>query len=121
MAQGQGNPLPPNMKLDGEWIIENVAFLYYTNEVASEATFTIGQAKEDGTFAIGFDAAQLAAEFGIDVSSLLQANQSEMLVFVGTKDTAPTHGGISATEYVFGIGERRAILISETYQQEGNA
>ena len=43
------------------------------------------------------------------------------LSFVGDGDVAPSHGGISAVEYIFSIGGRRAGLTIEIYQQEGRA
>jgi hypothetical protein len=121
LPNGQGNPLPDFMKSDGEWIIENVAFLYHAvHSTQSTATFTVGAAREDGSYARGFDSLQLAGQFGIDVESLLEANRSGLLVYVGDKDVPPTRGGVSAVSHIFRIRDHRASLIVETYQQEGH-
>ena len=125
MTQGQGKPLPEFMKLKGEWILENVAFLYHSDYsgTAPQATLTLAQERQDGSHALGFDCAQLAGEFGIDVATLLEANREQSLVFVGDMDVTPTHGGVSAVAYIFRIEDRRAVLTTETHtnQQERTA
>jgi hypothetical protein len=120
MAHGQGDPLPSFMAVEGEWIIEDVALLYHSGHL-SKASFTLAQERQDGSYAIGFDSAQLAASFGIEIDALVQANRNQTLVFVGTSDVAPIHGGASAVEYLFRIGETTAILTIESDQQEGTA
>jgi len=123
MAHGQGKPLPEFMKLDGEWIIENVAFLYHSDYSgqARSATFAVGAEREDGSHALGFDSVQLAGAFDIEVSALIEANRNHTLVFVGDMDVVPTHGGTSAIAYIFRIGDRKATLTTEINQQEGTA
>jgi hypothetical protein len=121
MTRGQGTPLPDFLKLDGEWIIENVAFLYHADHSGESpsATFPVGAEREDGSRALGFDSAQLAEAFGIELSALMEANRSHTLLFVGDMDVAPSHGGISAIAYIFQIGDRQIRLTTETYLQEG--
>jgi hypothetical protein len=111
------------MKLEGAWLIKNVVFIYHENRLSAEpsATFTFRAQRDDGTYAMGFDSAQLAAVFGIEVDTLMEANRNGMLVFVGDRDAVPSHGGTSAVEYIFRIGGRHASLVTETYQQEGSA
>jgi len=125
MTRGQGNPIPSFLKREGEWIIENVAFLYRADySVASpEASLTVVAERQDGSYAWGFDSSQLAGAFGIEVTALLAANQNNTLVYVGTKDVAPGHGGYSAVAHIFRIGDRYATLTVETHrhQQEGTA
>jgi hypothetical protein len=123
MDDGQGEPLPSAIGVRGEWIIKNVAFIYHEGDDASEPspTFTRRAEREDGSYAMGFVAAQLAAAFGIETPSLMQANRNGLLTFVGDRSVAPSHGGISAVEYIFRIGGTHASLTTEIYQQEGRA
>jgi hypothetical protein len=123
MVSGQGKSLPKFLKSDGEWIIENLIYLYHSDGPSQtpSATFTVGAEREDGSHALGFDSAQLAAAFGIDISELMEANRSHSLEFVGNMDVAPVHGGIRAVAYIFQIGDRRAILTTEINQPEGTA
>ncbi|WP_315747572.1 MULTISPECIES: hypothetical protein [unclassified Bradyrhizobium] len=120
MMPGQGEALPEFMLLDGEWIIENHVFLHHSGN-DSGSDFTRGAEREDGSFAIGFDTSQLAAAFEISPDALIKANQTGSLIFVGTMEVPPTHGGSRAEGYVFRINDRDAILTIETYQQEGKA
>jgi hypothetical protein len=115
MTHGQGKPLPALMKLSGEWIIENVVFLYHSDYSISSpsATFPVRAEREDGSYALGFDAAQLAGAFEIDVSALIDANRNHTLVFVGDIDVVPTHGGVSAVAYIFRIGDRQASVVTD--------
>ena len=78
MTPGQGNPIPSFLKREGEWIIENVAFLYRADySVASpEASLTVVAERQDGSYARGFDSSQLSGAFGIEVTALLAANQN---------------------------------------------
>jgi len=40
VTEGQGEPLPEFMKLEGEWIIKNVAFIYHENRLSAEPSAT---------------------------------------------------------------------------------
>jgi hypothetical protein len=122
MMPGQGKPLPPFMKLDGEWIIESYLFLYHSKLVgAPQATFTMHAERHDGELCIGFDSTQLAGALGLDIASVMSANRDGSLIVLGVADRAPTHGGTSAKTYGFEIGGRKAYLTVETDQQEGKA
>lgn len=119
---GQGEPLPEFMKLDGEWIVKGYIFLYHTKDRSfTPATFTMAAAREDGDFAVGFDSAQLAGAFGIEIDMLIEANQNHSLVFLGEHDGTPIHGGTVAKNYIFAIGDLRGYVTVETNQQEGTA
>ena len=118
---GQGTALPAFLQCDGEWIFENQVFLYREDNTGRQATFTRIAERLDGSFCVGFDSAQLAQAFGISAAALFEANQSRDLIFVGTIDAVPTHGGTSATAYLFRIGEMEAALTVESDQHEGTA
>ena len=123
MTRGQGKPLPAFLKCEGEWIIENVAYLYRADysTLAPKATLTAVAERQDSTYAFGFDSAQLAGAFGIEVSALMEANQNHTLVYVGTQDVRPAHGGSKAVAHHFRIGDSYAALTVENHQQEGTA
>jgi hypothetical protein len=120
MHPGQGKRLPKFTQLDGEWIIENYLFLYYSDQ-PSKATFTRVLETTDGNLAVGFDAAQLASELGVDVTTIIEANRNHTLMFTGTRSVAPSHGGLSATAYRFMIPGHWGTLTVEIDQQEGTA
>src|SRR5262249_54391823 len=120
MSSGQGKPLPSFMQLDGEWIIENHLFLYHSNH-SSSASFTKGAERENGSWAVGFNSAQLAAALGVDVNTVIEANRNQTLIFLGTAKVAPSHGGSSASAYRFRIGDRQGSLTVEINQQQGTA
>jgi hypothetical protein len=119
--RGQGKPLPPFLKLDGEWIVESFMFFYHSDsEDASAGTFTRQAERHDGQLCIGFNAAQLAAALGVDVKTLMEANRNQTLVPLGIATAQPEHGGASATAYGFKIGEKQGYITVERYN-EGNA
>jgi hypothetical protein len=124
-APGQGKPLPDSLKCPGEWVIEDLVFLYYSDANQSEAgtapRFTRGAERDDGRPCIGFDVSQLAAAFDLSAAAILAANHDHTLICRGTAKTPPTHGGHSATTYAFQIGERHAYLTVETNDNEGAA
>src|SRR4051794_13143743 len=121
LAPGQGKPLPDFLNLSGEWIIEGLVFLYYRDEQSQTGTaprFTRHAERHDGRPCIGFDVAQLAAAFDVDVDVLLAANRDGSLVCRGTAQSTPTHGGTRATTYAFQIGDRNEYLTIETNDNE---
>jgi hypothetical protein len=118
---GQGKPLPPFLKLDGEWIIEGFLFLYHSeSENISAGTFTRQAERNDGQPCIGFNAAQVAAVLGVDVKALMKANRNRTLILLGTATVSPEHGGASATAYGFKIGDKQGYVTIESYN-EGRA
>lgn len=119
--RGQGKPLPIFLEADGEWIVEGYIFLYHSGEGASAAKFTMQAARHDGELCVGFDLSQLAAAIGVDIETLVTANQNGTLVLLGTADVPPIHGGASAKEYGFRIGDKQGSLTIETDQQSGQA
>lgn len=123
MMRGQGEPLPDFMQADGEWIVENHLFLYREANIEMNPTarFTVGSRRIDGTHAIGFDAVQLAAVLKVDVDAVVRANKEGSLIFLGTADVPPSHGGSSATGYGFKIGETEGYLTLEMNHPQGSA
>lgn len=96
---GQGSPLPAFLKCDGEWIVENHVYLYYSDNdpahIAPAPTF--GASRHDGAPCVGFDVAHLAAILHVDKTTVLNANHDLALIFLGTADVPPKYGG--AIEY----------------------
>jgi hypothetical protein len=119
--RGQGKPLPSFLQLDGQWIVEGLMFLYHSeSEDASAGTFTRQAERHDGQLCIGFNAAQVAAALGVPAEALMEANRNQTLVPLGTASVQPEHGGVSATAYGFGIGEKQGYVTVEQYN-EGRA
>ena len=122
---GQGKPLPDFMKREGAWIVEGHLFLYWSDPSQSEGgsapRFTVGARRADGSFAYGFAADQLAAGLGVDRETLIAANRDGTLAFLGHVDVPPPHGGRSAREYVFELGEHKGSLTIEVSDDEGTA
>ena len=115
MQRGQGKPLPSFMELSGEWIVEGFIFLYHSDsERAPAATFTRHAERHDGQLCIGFDSSQLAAALGVDVETVVRANQNQTLVVCGTAAVPPTHGGVSATAYGFRIATHVHLHLNAT-------
>jgi hypothetical protein len=113
--------LPPFLKLDGEWIVEGFLFMYHSDsENISAGTFTRQAERHDGQLCIGFNAAQIAGALGVDVETVVQANQNQTLVPLGTASVQPEHAGAAATAYGFKIGDKEGYLTVERYN-EGRA
>jgi hypothetical protein len=126
MAQmvGQGTALPPDLGCEGQWIVEEVFFIYHPDDSqflgGAAPRFTVA-AVYNGRQCIGFDAAQVAAALGIETSTLLHANKTGALTFLGVADVPPTYGGTSAIAYGFQLGERRGSLTIEMDDRQGTA
>jgi hypothetical protein len=123
-APGQGKPLPDFLECPGEWVIEGLVYLYYSDaesEAGTAPRFTRSAARHDGRRCIGFAVSQLAAAFDLPVATVLAANRDYTLICRGTAKTPPSHGGSGATTYAFQIAERHAYLTVETNDDEGTA
>jgi hypothetical protein len=125
LPHGQGKPLPDFLKLDGEWVIENLVFLYYSDPDQSATgaapRFTRGANRHDERPCIGFDVSQLAAAFDLPTDAVLAANRNGTLICRGTADTPPKHGGHSATTYAFRLDGKDAYLTVEMNDDKGTA
>jgi hypothetical protein len=125
MTTGQGKPLPPSMKCQGEWIVEGHLYLYYSDHDQSQSVstpmLTVGVGRVDGGFAFGVDAAHLAAALKTDRDTVIAANRDGTLKFLGIADVPPSRSGISATRYVFQLGEQKGSFTIEKGNPEGTA
>jgi len=113
---GQGEQVPDDFPLRGEWLIKDHVFLYRPegNEAVGGTAprFTRAWVATDGFWRLGFDAGQLAAAFGISTNDLFDANRRGAFELVETGDVPPSHGGERAKRYVFSLGGlRRAVTI----------
>jgi len=114
-AIGQGAPLPADLRCNGEWIVEEFFFLYHgENRFGGPSRFeiTIG-ARFNGNECIGFHAAQIALMFKVDEATIVAANKSGDLEFLGTAKVAPAYGGQTATAYGFRLGDKKDCLTAK--------
>ena len=74
-----------------------------------------------GNPCVGLDADQLAGALRVDRTTLIAANRDWSLIFLGTANMPPRHGGLRATAYGFRLGDREDYLTIETNPHEGTA
>jgi hypothetical protein len=120
---GQGTPLPADFPYQGEWMMENVMFLYHSDaeEAQGNVTFIAGGFDDAGKVYFGFDSAQLAAALGISIDEVFTANRDGTLMLVGVRDVPPSAGGSVAKAYLFRVGDKEARVDLEFYDREGTA
>ena len=92
---GQGKPLPPDFPYVGEWLIENIVFLYDDAPPRSGAgpRFSAICPNAKGGSCIGFFVAHLAAALGVSIAHVFDANRDGSLKFLGTEAAATIGGG----------------------------
>ena len=108
---GQGTPLPADLGCNGEWIVEEFLFLYHgENRFGRPCRFeiTVG-ARYNGNDCIGFDAAQIALMFEVDEATIVAANKSGDLEFLGTAKMTPAYGGKLLRPTDSGLATRKTI------------
>lgn len=88
---GQGEDLPEFAKVKGQWISRNQMYLYRPVTPWTGST-TMSQAMErrDGSWALGFDADQLAAGLGLSVDELFNHNRAGALFPEGSASPCAT-------------------------------
>jgi hypothetical protein len=122
--KGQGTALPKFLQCEGDWIAEGYLYLHWgiSGNAIPGATgqFTFG-ARYHGEPCVGIDASQLAAALEVDRATIIAANRDCSLVFLGTAEVPPTHGGLQATAFGFRLGDRESYLTIETNPHQGTA
>jgi hypothetical protein len=108
--RGQGNPLPPHCPYKGEWLLENVMFLYQPKDQTALGDglpeMTAGFRRGDGERCFGINSIQLASALGIDSEQVFEHNRAGTLFLESAFDVAPSHGSAHAKRYVFRIGDK---------------
>jgi hypothetical protein len=122
--RGQGTPLPDSLQCEGAWVVEDYLYLYWGSggdvRAGPTAQFSVG-AWYQGNPCVGLDADQLAGALRVDRTTLIAANRDWSLIFLGTANMPPRHGGLRATAYGFRLGDREDYLTIETNPHEGTA
>lgn len=116
---GRGKSLPPGYPYKGQWIIEDLLFIY---EPTSLQSF-LGPAPRFAAHALGalgFDASQIADEMGVTAREVFRANSAGSLIVRHGGD-ALARSGVAGSLYVFSIGERRCALVVTLYDNWGTA
>jgi hypothetical protein len=108
----------------GEWVLENVLFLYQPVDPPASFSvfgFTAGFQIADGRVATGFDAGVIAARLDITIEDLFIANRSGMLGLAGVQGVPPEHEGFAAKLYAFMLGDSATAMQIEVLQPPGSA
>ena len=116
---GQGKPLPEDCPLKGEWLSENLLFLYVPDDLdpadPEKPSFSRGFKLSDGRWCIGFNSELLARKFNISTSNLFAANRDGLLrlsaVFVN----------LNTKQYVFALGDGSCSIAVGEMQNCGHA
>jgi hypothetical protein len=107
--EGQGKPLPSDCPYEGEWLVENVIFLYRPLEQHSSAPRAKRRRTRkfqlsDGQWCFGFDSMLLAQALGVGNEQIFNANRNGTLTLVSVRRH---HGATHAMSYAFRLGDRR--------------
>jgi hypothetical protein len=103
--RGQGNRLPRDCPYDGEWLLDEISFLYRSTPTlpAADSQLTAGFRRADGEWCVGFDSSVLANGLNVTVDELFAANRARSLKLATVEDVAPARGGAAAKRYVFAL------------------
>ncbi len=115
MQRAQGQKLPEFTQCNGEWIEKPAVFFYHSSIGQGPVSARLPMYIEfkDGSCAVGVDAEQLAAEMGVNIADLIDANHSGALQFLGVVSTDPRHGGTKALAYASLLGNYQGNLTIE--------
>jgi hypothetical protein len=91
---GQGNPIPAETGINGEWIIEGEVFIFRADPPRSMGEFA-GITRPDGVECDGFDVDELADLLGITGDELFDLNRRNLLVVASRR--APLGRGADET------------------------
>jgi hypothetical protein len=122
---GQGKPLPVDCPYEGEWILEDVLFLFErkVRQTSGQGspTFPARFQRADGKWCFGLHADVLAMELRVEVEQLFEANRDKKLLLFGVKDFDPRHGGPVAKRCLFALEGTMCEVLVETMVPESNA
>jgi hypothetical protein len=122
---GQGKPLPPDCGYNGEWLLENVLFLYRPSDQKTlgggPPEITAAFQLPDGHWCIGFNAMQVASGLRIGSEEIFAANRNGTLIIDSIENTIPGHGATHAKRCIFRFGNRTIGLTIEGGTPSGNA
>jgi hypothetical protein len=115
--RGQGKPLSPDCPYSGEWLIENVMFLYRPTAQRTlgggGAEMTAGFKTPDGEWCFGFNSMVMAWELRVGSEQIFEHNRNGTLILQNVAAVPPQRGGTAAKRYVFRIGDRMASFVIE--------
>jgi hypothetical protein len=107
---GQGKPLPLDCPYRGEWLLEDVMFLYHPDGQQTVGggfpDMTAGFQRSDGGWCFGFNAMQLAWWLGIGSEEIFEANRNGTLILETVEEVVPMRGATRAKTYTFGVGDK---------------
>jgi hypothetical protein len=113
---GQGKSLPHDCPFRGQWLIEDVLFLYEPH--GPERRFLRGFKPAEGEWSVGFDANVIAGRLGVDAGDLFSANESGALALI--LEEAPGCARMGETKrYVFTLGEAETGVILQGNERIG--
>lgn len=109
LLDGQGEPLPESMQVEGQWVWWNRLFLYRPRDGQEPGivTITMTLRRPDGSVARGVDASPLAEQLEVSVDQLFEHNVAGTL-YVAAHRGGPRHAGNTAITYRFRIDAMRA-------------
>ena len=121
----QGTPLPPDFPYSGEWLDQPRIFLYLPTPeqrgLPGAPAFTAEVNPTSDNWCFGFDAEQLAMEFGTDVETLLSSNKRRELTLENVEANTETGEGATMKRYIFGLEGKVCALIIESLGAFGTA
>ncbi len=113
--QGQGEPLPSDAPYSGQWLLENVLFLFQRDAVPTagpEETAAFQLA--NGEVCQGIDAGKIGAGLGdLTAEEVLASNRTGALLLTAVHGMHKVDGVVRAKRYVFQIGSRETSIVME--------
>lgn len=115
---GQGKPLSPDFAYQGEWLHEAQIFLYRPTQAESpEITAPVDNGKAKS---LGFNAAQLASAFNLDIERVFEHNRAGTL-YLRVAEVPPSVGAIKAKLFIFEADRCQIGVTIELGLPKGNA
>ena len=112
---GQGKPLPWECPFNGQWLIEDMFFLYSPKPqqlVNSKPSRQTAEWKPvAGGLRIGIDVDRIAEAFGLSTDQILEANKTKLLELIrAVKIHDGRHGG-RTVRFEFAIRDRLGLVL----------